>query len=207
MLDSPSDPMATILVVCTGNVCRSPMAEGFLRSSLDGRFGDDAPLVASAGTAGWEGSPAMDESVQAAAEREVDISGHVARRLLKRHVEAADLVLCMAAEHREAIERSVPEAAGRTFTLKELVRLVEALDPIDATPSPRGMPERISAAGDLRRSGFEGNPYDEDVADPLGLPVDSFRAVAWELDELCRRLADGLYGRAPASASLWEEDE
>ncbi|MGZ8625275.1 MAG: arsenate reductase/protein-tyrosine-phosphatase family protein, partial [Actinomycetota bacterium] len=47
--------MASILVVCTGNVCRSPVAEGLLRAALERRFGERAPVVASAGTAGWEG--------------------------------------------------------------------------------------------------------------------------------------------------------
>lgn len=199
--------MASMLVVCTGNVCRSPMAEGFLRSALRRRFGDDAPLVASAGTAGWEGSPAMDESVRAAAEREVDISGHVARRLLKEHVAAADLVVCMAGEHRDAIVRSVPEAAVKTFTLKELVRLLQALPKPGEGGGSQTLVERIAEADRLRSSGFQGNTYDEDVVDPLGLPLDSFRAVGWELDEWSGRLVDGLFGRVAARASLWGEDE
>ena len=52
------------------------MAEGFLRSVLQRRFGAEAPTVASAGTLGWEGSPAQPESIVAAGEREVDIEDH-----------------------------------------------------------------------------------------------------------------------------------
>jgi len=70
-----------VLFVCTGNVCRSPIAEGLLYSLLGRRFGDGAPSVASAGTAGWEGDGAQPHSVSAAAERGIDLSGHVARRL------------------------------------------------------------------------------------------------------------------------------
>jgi protein-tyrosine phosphatase len=188
--------MASILVVCTGNVCRSPIAEGVLRAALEARLGERAPLVASAGTAGWEGSGAMPESVAAAGELGVDISGHAARRLRPEHVRAADLVLGMAAEHRDEVAHAVPEAAGRAFTLKELVRLLEALPPDrTAGPSSDGLPARVRQADELRRSGFERNWNDEDVMDPLGLPVDGYRAIAWELKEWCDRLVDGLVGR------------
>ncbi len=209
MLDSRSGLMASILVVCTGNVCRSPLAEGFLRNAMERRFGDDAPFVASAGIAGWEGSPAIEESVQAAAERDVDISDHVARRLVRGHIEAADLVLAMAREHGEAVIGTVPQAGSRTFTLKELVRLLDELSAADAraaTPAEL-LIGRVGAADALRRSGFSGNPHDEDVVDPLGLPLDSFRAVAWELADWCARLADGLFGKAPARAGMRDEDE
>lgn len=200
--------MGPILVVCTGNVCRSPLAEGFLRAALASRFGAGAPTVTSAGTSGWEGSRAMPESVEAAAERGVDISGHVGRRLMAGHVRDADLVLAMAAEHRDEAADAVPQAAGKTFTLKELVRLLETLP---AAPG-RGEPEerlvrRVAEADTLRASGFEGNPSDEDIVDPLGLPLEGFRAVAWELDEWCGRLVDGVYGKAAARVGTGTEGE
>lgn len=195
--------MASILVVCTGNVCRSPIAEGVLRAALEARLGERAPLVASAGTAGWEGSGAMPESVAAAEELGVDISGHTARRLRPEHVRAADLVLGMAAEHREEVAHAMPEAAGRTFTLKELVILLEGLpsDP-DADPSSDGLPARVRQAEDLRRSGFERNRYDEDVVDPLGMPLEGYRAIAWELKEWSDRLVDGLVGRKATAGTV-----
>jgi protein-tyrosine phosphatase len=187
--------MASVLVVCTGNVCRSPIAEGFLRAALLERWGEQAPSISSAGTAGWEGAGAMPESVASAAERGVDISNHVARRLAVEGVREADLVIAMADEHRRAIEWMVPEAGSKTFTLKELVRLLEALPAADPTVPPDvGLKERVREADALRRSGFAGNPLDEDVVDPLGLPLESYRAVAWELDGWCSRLADGLFG-------------
>ena len=191
--------MASILVVCTGNVCRSPIAEGMVRSALEARLGEAAPVVASAGTAGWEGSTAMPEAVVAAAERGVDISAHAARRLLAEHVRAADVVLAMATEHRDEVARSVPDARDRVFTLKELVRLLEALPPDDPAGS---LSERVHAAATLRRSGFNGNPYDEDVFDPLGLPLDGYRAIAWELHGWCGRLVDGLVGSTSAARTM-----
>ncbi len=191
--------MARVLVVCTGNVCRSPIAEGLLGAAFVERLGDQAPEVASAGTMGWEGSGADPNSIAAAAERGVDISGHVARGVATADLVSADLVLAMSSEHAVAAGRKAPEAASRTFTLKELVRLLEALP--DPAPG-EDLRARVEAAGGLRGRGFEGNPHDLDIADPLGMPLRSFRAVTWELEEWCGRLADGLVGRAPARAGL-----
>lgn len=187
--------MASILVVCTGNICRSPIAEGFLRRLLAAR---NAPIdVGSAGTSGWDGSPAMPESVEAAAERGADISSHQARRLARKMVEDADLAVAMSAEHREGVLWMAQGAEPRTFTLKELVRLLEHLPSADPAADPiSALGERVAQAHALRTSGFTGNPHDEDVADPLGLPVEAYRAVAWELEEWCSRLVAGLLGTA-----------
>ncbi len=150
------------------------MAEGLLRSALERRFGEDAPRVASAGTIARDGAPAMPEAVEAAAELGVDIAGHSARRLRPEHVRAAGLIVCMGAEHREEVVALVPDAEGRTFTLRGLVRLLETSD-----PRPLG---------------------DVDVADPLGLPLEGYRAVAWDLQDLCERLAGGLFDGSPVAS-------
>jgi protein-tyrosine phosphatase len=194
--------MTSILVVCTGNVCRSPIAEGLLRDALVQRYGEHAPHVSSAGTAGWEGEGAMKESVAAAAERGTDISRHVARKVTGTMVEHAGLVVTMAAEHRDALSRFSPDTAHKTFTLKELVRLLEHLDPLEPGPDgpePAPIADRVAAADAARAQGFGGNPHDEDVVDPLGMPMDSYRAIAWELDEWVARLMDGLYGGVAVS--------
>jgi protein-tyrosine phosphatase len=189
-----------VLVVCTGNVCRSPIAEGFLRRAFGAKLGANAPQVASAGTMGWTGSAADPGSVAAAVERGVDISGHRARELEPAEFARSALILGMATEHARAVVAEAPEARSRTFTLKEIVRLLEALP--EAVPDAgESFADRVRAADDLRREGFVGNPHDEDVADPLGMPIESFRAVAAELDEWCSRLTDGLFGRADAPAA------
>lgn len=193
--------MAHVLVICTGNICRSPIAEGLLRSALHGRFGADAPSVDSAGTQGWEGSGAQPGSVAAAAEREIDISGHVARLLTPQMIREADLVLAMAGEHRTFVEEVDPGALARTFTLKELVRLLDALPPAASRSAAGSMADRVADANELRRGGFAGNPHDQDVADPLGQPHELYRAIAWELDDWIGRLVDGLFGAAEPETS------
>jgi protein-tyrosine phosphatase len=153
---------------------------------------------------GWSGSRAEANSVEAAAERGVDISDHRARELTTRDIASATLILGMAGEHARDVVTQEPGAATRTFTLKELVRLLEALP----AASEGDLASHVAAADALRASGFAGNPDDEDVADPLGMPLDSFRAVAWELDEWCTRLVDRLLGRAGAAvATTAERDE
>jgi protein-tyrosine phosphatase len=190
--------MAEILVVCSGNICRSPIAEGLLRRALERRVGDDAPRVSSAGSIAADGGPATPSAVEAARELGIDIAGHRARRL-SASLADADLIVCMAAEHRDAIAALAPSAADRTFTLKELVRLLERtpLAP-DATPPP--VAARIEEAARLRATGGSPNPFDEDVVDPLGMSEDTYRAVAWELDRWIERLVAALYGEVAVAA-------
>ncbi|MEO8424030.1 MAG: low molecular weight phosphatase family protein [Actinomycetota bacterium] len=182
--------MTSILVICTGNICRSPIAEGLLRDALQHRFAGGAPDVSSAGTSGLEGSGAMPESVLAAAELGVDIDGHVARRLTAGMADGSDLLLCMAREHREMLAAG-SDRDDRTFTLKELVRLLETLPP----PAPdTAMTERIALANLARRRGAVPASRDDDISDPLGQPMEAYRAIAWELESWIERLVNGLFG-------------
>jgi protein-tyrosine phosphatase len=195
----------SILVVCTGNICRSPIAEGMLRAMLEERLGEAAPLVASAGTAGWDGRPATEEAVAAAADLGVDIAGHRARELGAEHIRAADLVIGMTEEHAEVVLALEPTAAERTFTLKELVRLLEAVPAPEVGPTPlETLRARVRQADALRRRGVVRNPFDTGVVDPLGEGLQVYRAVAWELREWCARLVDALVGEAPSARAAAE---
>ena len=192
--------MTSILVVCTGNICRSPIAEGMLRDALSSRFGAQAPTVSSAGTWGVEGSPPTPEAVSAAQERGIDIAAHRARRLALVPAVDADLVIAMAGEHRDILRDEIG-VDERAFTLKELVRLLESLPPAQPDAAPDSLPARVEQAHSARQAGFAGNPLDDDVADPIGMPLQTYRATAWELDEWVTRLVDGLYGVVPMPAA------
>jgi protein-tyrosine phosphatase len=189
--------MASILVVCSGNICRSPIAEGLMRRAVADRFGAGAPAVSSAGTIGLEGSPATPDAVQAAAERGVVIGEHIARRLTNAMIAEANLVIGLAAEHRDAVAARVPAAADRAFTLKEMGRLLEWDAPASAKDADT-LDARVAAAAATRTSGRAINTYDEDVVDPLGMPIETYRAIAWEIDEWTNRVVAGLFGPAPA---------
>lgn len=102
--------------MCSGNTCRSPLAEGIANKLLAGR--EDIE-VASAGTSAFEGSPASENSLQVAARHDIDISAHRSRLLNRKRVEGADLIVTMATGHRETIAELAPDALGRTYLLTD----------------------------------------------------------------------------------------
>ena len=179
--------MTSVLCLCTGNTCRSPMAAALLAARLEER-GVKAD-VASAGLLG-DDMPATDKGRAAMAARGIDTSGHRSRRVTAALVRDADLVLAMAREHvREAVSLA-PETWPRVFTLKELVRRGERVGPRRPGQS---LPDWLAAVHDGRRpDGLLGTSSDDDVADPIGQPQAAYDRTATELDGLVTRLAEVL---------------
>ena len=105
-----------ILVVCVGNICRSPMAEALLRRELRGQHGI---TVASAGLGALVGHAASEHSVELMAEAGIDISAHRARQIHPDMVRDADLVLVMEARHKRAIDDADPTVRGKVHRLGE----------------------------------------------------------------------------------------
>lgn len=108
--------MKELLFICTGNTCRSPMAEGLLRRLLGS---NSEWAVASAGLCAAEGMPAASNAIRAMREIGVDLSSHRAQRLTPGMIERADLLVVMTSGHREAIVRSHPDCANKVFLLNE----------------------------------------------------------------------------------------
>src|SRR5687768_7699468 len=92
-----------VLFVCTGNTCRSPIAEALARRFAGERNLSDLE-VGSAGTAAWDGAPASDGALLVAMERALDLSTHRARLLTRDLVSGSDLILAMGPHHLERIE-------------------------------------------------------------------------------------------------------
>ena len=113
--------MPSILFVCTGNICRSPMAMGLLRQRLAQRGAGDPWRVESAGTWAPEGSPASEHGVTVMAQRGIDISQHRARRVSRELLAQFDLILTMERGQAEALVVEFPEFAERIYMLSEMV--------------------------------------------------------------------------------------
>jgi glycine hydroxymethyltransferase len=108
--------MKTILFVCTGNICRSPMAEGLFRRAVQGR-GDFR--VVSAGLGALDGQMPTQHSVTAMRELGIDISGQRSRMLTAELVRSADFIFGMTHSHVDTIALLYPPAAEKTFLLRE----------------------------------------------------------------------------------------
>lgn len=134
--------MAHILVVCTANICRSPVAEALLRDRLDKRGFDDW-TVGSAGTWAMATRGASRNSQVVMAQYGLDISNHIARMVDDSLLQEADLVLCMEEGHVEALMAEFPEQAHKVHAITAMA------GPTYSVNDPFGGPlieyERMSA--------------------------------------------------------------
>jgi protein-tyrosine-phosphatase len=144
----------TILFVCTGNFCRSPMAEGILRALLraDGR--DEHYEVRSAGTWTRDGLTASPRTLQAMEELGLNINGHQTHHLTSEDVTQASLILVMTQDHKQALALEFPEAREKIHLLSEMAgKRFDILDPSGShsVELHRACAEEI---GELLREGY-----------------------------------------------------
>ncbi len=124
-----------ILIVCTGNSCRSAMAEGYLKKRL--KELSEHISVNSAGTAAIYGAGASPEAVRVMKEADVDISGHQSKPIVSGMIERADIILVMEPYHRDFIIRLVPESRSKVFYLRQFSQ--DPADDIIPDPIGRGV--------------------------------------------------------------------
>lgn len=142
---------STVLFVCTGNSCRSPMAEYLFRHALANRFGcgvDDLEAagyrVCSAGTLGYAGAPASSGAMEAMADRGIDVSPHQSQPVTVELVHGAERIYCMSPEHRRTVVDLVPGAASR-------VELLDADGPV-SDPMGGSMEQYRACADQIERA-------------------------------------------------------
>jgi protein-tyrosine phosphatase len=173
----------SVLVVCTGNICRSPAAELLLRAGLGEGSGTS---VASAGLEARTGEPVAAPVARLLRDRGLDPAGWTARQLLPGMVAAADLVLTMTAAQRTAVVTRVPAAVRRTATLAEFAGLAELAGGLPVADPASRLAALVRAAPRARALRPAG-PGD-DVEDPYGRS-DAVHArvverIAMEVDRL-----------------------
>ena len=159
------------------------MAAALLRAHLDATGA--TARVRSAGTMAWE-APATADAVEVMRELGLDISQHRSTPLGTQLIEESDLVLGMTRDHLGRVVSLVPDAAGRAFLIGELVRLGEKVGPRDVDEDLRAWLRRLAAARPHHR--VLGRSRDE-IADPLGEPIDRYRSTAARLDAELRDVA------------------
>ena len=112
-----SDKIKHILFVCTGNICRSPFAEGLLKKLVQKKEIDDI-VADSAGLLALPGNSATGLAQKVAAEYDVDLSGHAAKYVEKNIVDKSNLILVMENAHAKNLLTAFPEAEGKIFLIR-----------------------------------------------------------------------------------------
>lgn len=203
-----SDGSARILVVCTGNICRSPIIERYLARHLDERWnGHGRMLVSSAGTSALVGSPMDDRAAQMARSIGLDTAGFTARALTVEAIAAADLVLTATRQHRGTVVSTYPKALRSCFAVRDFAAALADLpgdhapiagddvDEADSGADARGRVRRVVAAAASRR-GFSPPlvPADADIVDPYRRPDEVYTVMFGQIVDAMPAIVAALAG-------------
>ena len=178
-----------ILVVCTGNLCRSPLGAALLRRRLEG----DGVMaeVTSVGLGAPLGRSPDRKLQRVANDLGVDLSDHQSRPVSDEHLRRAGLILTMTGEHTAQLYRLDPTTEGRTATLRSAAWRAGLL-PRDQLPFADWV---ARLAADVPRAERAQHDTAYDIADPIGGPLRQYRAMGDEVDRLVRALVARWGGR------------
>lgn len=175
----------SVLVICTGNICRSAVGEAILAE----RLADLGVGVSSAGTQAAVDRPAPSESVEFVRRVLGTELEHVGRQLDKATAEAADLLITMTTEQRSYVAKLAPRTVRRVFTLVELASVLELLEE-DARFS--SVKELALAASRLRTQVLD-DARDLDIPDPYGGPAEGYETAFTQVVELSEQVSEALH--------------
>jgi protein-tyrosine-phosphatase len=166
-------------MVCTGNLCRSPMAEALLRAAA-AVHGCPEIEISSAGTWAASGAPATAEAVAAVGARAGDLSDHRSSPLTADAIERADLIVAMTSVHEREILELAPSARAKLVLLNELLEMEPALD--GCTDVHERLEALLACARPARLRSL-------DIDDPIGLGARAYDRCATVIERGVRRLA------------------
>lgn len=188
----------SVLHVCMGNICRSPMAERLLALRVSQRAGDAAEELVyshSVGVGTWHVGHKMDaNAARELRSRGGSDAGMRARHIEREHVEMSDLILTATDEQYEYIAATFPEALPRTFTIRQFGLIAADVKP-DSLPFSDGSPEAVYDRGvalvaeaDRRRDEYPALSLD----DPWGESRATFTRIGDEIDTALAPLVEAL---------------
>ena len=176
-----------LIILCTANQFRSPIAAGLVR-----RLAADVPVdVRSVAAVGRDGRRALPQAVELAAQRGLDLGAHRSHALRHGELEDADLVLGFEQAHVAAAVVDGGAARERSFTMPDFVALAETADAPRVTEPVARARGVVKAAATLRSSAS--TAVVTELADPIGGPERGYREAALALEALSGRLVDALF--------------
>ena len=181
-----------VLLLCTANICRSPIAEALLARRLAGL---GSPVSVRSGGMLGDGAPPHPEVITVMAAYGLDIAGHRSRRVTPDDLETADLTIAMAREHLRHAVVAVPTAWPRAFTLRELVRRGGMIGQRTSRESLAEWLDRVHEG--RQRTALLGDCPDDDIVDPTGGPPHGYTETAATLSELAEPAGWALLGSSP----------
>ena len=179
-----SEKPFTVLVVCTGNIVRSPLAEQLLTATLHGLPALAREVViSSAGTEAPVGAPMAPQAEALSVREGGNPEGHEARQLTADLIREADLVLAATRGHRSAVAKLVPRSARTLFTIREFGRLADAIMKMepDVAASADDLRELVAIAAATRGYLSPVEPDDDNIIDPIGRSDRTYARMAKEL--------------------------